>query len=52
MIFYMTNIPILQNYEIIWAKRAGFAKVALEANVPIIPVFTQNIREVIISNCF
>jgi 1-acyl-sn-glycerol-3-phosphate acyltransferase len=34
-----------EHYEIIWGKRAGFAKVALEANVPIRPVFTQNIRE-------
>lgn len=28
-----------------WAGRVGFAKVAKQANVPIIPVFTQNIRE-------
>lgn len=29
----------------VWAGRVGYAKVALEAKVPIIPVFTQNIRE-------
>ncbi|XP_074644055.1 DGAT1/2-independent enzyme synthesizing storage lipids-like [Tubulanus polymorphus] len=32
-------------YNIIWGKRVGFAKVALQAQVPIIPVFTQNCRE-------
>lgn len=33
------------HYNLIWAGRVGFAKVAMQANVPIIPVFTQNIRE-------
>nr|CAD7429034.1 unnamed protein product [Timema monikensis] len=32
-------------YKLMWKKRMGFAKVALEAKVPIIPVFTTNIRE-------
>ncbi|XP_036361727.1 transmembrane protein 68 isoform X2 [Octopus sinensis] len=32
-------------YQIMWSKRVGFAKVALKANVPVIPMFTQNIRE-------
>ncbi|XP_077991536.1 DGAT1/2-independent enzyme synthesizing storage lipids-like [Glandiceps talaboti] len=32
-------------YEIIWNKRCGFARCAIEAQVPIIPLFTQNIRE-------
>lgn len=32
-------------YNLIWAGRVGFAKVAKQAKVPIIPVFTQNIRE-------
>ncbi|XP_063226721.1 DGAT1/2-independent enzyme synthesizing storage lipids isoform X2 [Bacillus rossius redtenbacheri] len=32
-------------YRLMWKKRLGFAKVALEAKVPIIPVFTQNLRE-------
>jgi 1-acyl-sn-glycerol-3-phosphate acyltransferase len=30
---------------LLWGQRVGFAKVAIEAKVPIIPVFTQNIRE-------
>ncbi|XP_075231267.1 DGAT1/2-independent enzyme synthesizing storage lipids isoform X2 [Lycorma delicatula] len=32
-------------YRLMWKKRLGFAKAALDAKVPIIPVFTQNIRE-------
>lgn len=32
-------------YPIMWGKRNGFAKVAIQANVPIFPVFTQNLRE-------
>lgn len=32
-------------YELQWRSRIGFAKVALEAKVPIIPFFTQNLRE-------
>lgn len=34
-----------ENYDIEWRNRMGFAKVALEANVKVIPVFTENIRE-------
>lgn len=33
------------NYELLWKNRVGFAKVAIEAKAPIIPVFTENIRE-------
>ncbi|PIK50385.1 Transmembrane protein 68 [Apostichopus japonicus] len=33
------------NYHLIWGNRVGFAKCAIEAKVPIIPVFTQNCRE-------
>ncbi|KAI4468288.1 transmembrane protein 68 [Holotrichia oblita] len=33
------------NYNLMWKKRLGFAKVALEAKVPIIPMFTENVRE-------
>ena len=33
------------NYPVLWQSRVGFAKVALKANKPIIPVFTENIRE-------
>ncbi|RWS30040.1 transmembrane protein 68-like protein [Leptotrombidium deliense] len=34
-----------RNYNLIWNNRIGFAKVAIAAKVPIIPVFTVNIRE-------
>lgn len=34
-----------QNYNIEWKNRLGFARIALSAGVPVIPVFTQNIRE-------
>ncbi|KAL5016644.1 hypothetical protein ScPMuIL_006233 [Solemya velum] len=32
-------------YPVMWGKRTGFAKVALQTHVPVIPVFTQNVRE-------
>ncbi|KAK6180040.1 hypothetical protein SNE40_012260 [Patella caerulea] len=32
-------------YRIMWSNRVGFAKVALQANVPVVPMFTQNCRE-------
>ncbi|CAC5367261.1 Transmembrane protein 68 [Mytilus coruscus] len=32
-------------YPVMWGNRNGFAKVAIQANVPIYPVFTQNLRE-------
>ncbi|XP_041359467.1 transmembrane protein 68-like [Gigantopelta aegis] len=35
-----------ESYKLMWGKRTGFAKVALQANVPVIPMFTQNCREV------
>ncbi|XP_076463071.1 DGAT1/2-independent enzyme synthesizing storage lipids-like [Babylonia areolata] len=34
-----------ENYSIMWGKRSGFADVALQANVPVIPMFTENCRE-------
>ncbi|XP_077187694.1 DGAT1/2-independent enzyme synthesizing storage lipids-like isoform X3 [Paroedura picta] len=34
-----------ENYSIIWGNRKGFAQVAIDAKVPIIPMFTQNVRE-------
>uniref|UniRef100_T1IKQ0 Tat-binding homolog 7 n=1 Tax=Strigamia maritima TaxID=126957 RepID=T1IKQ0_STRMM len=34
-----------ENYNLVWGKRVGFAKVALQAKAPIIPVFTENMRE-------
>ena len=33
------------SYPVLWQSRVGFAKVAIKANKPIIPVFTENIRE-------
>lgn len=38
-----------RDYDVLWKKRAGFAKIAHEAQVPIIPVFTENIRETVIN---
>ena len=35
-----------KKYETIWNNRAGFARVAKDANAQIIPVFTSNIRQV------
>lgn len=35
-----------QNYEVMWNRRAGYARAAKEAQVSIVPVFTTNIREV------
>ncbi|KAI0221979.1 Transmembrane protein 68 [Lamellibrachia satsuma] len=32
-------------YKMLWGKRVGFAKIALEAKVPVIPMFTQNCNE-------
>ncbi|XP_054840518.1 transmembrane protein 68-like [Eublepharis macularius] len=32
-------------YKIMWCNRTGFAQVAIDAKVPIIPMFTQNVRE-------
>lgn len=34
-----------KHYEQIWGFRDGFAKCAINAQVPIIPMFTQNIRQ-------
>ena len=34
-----------ENYHLLWGERIGFAKVALEAKAPIIPIFTKNCRE-------
>lgn len=32
------------NYRLVWGHRLGFARLALEAQVPIIPGFTQNVE--------
>ncbi|CAK8690738.1 unnamed protein product [Clavelina lepadiformis] len=34
-----------ENYSLVWKNRVGFAKAALEAEVPILPVFTENCRQ-------
>ncbi|KAG7254075.1 hypothetical protein CRUP_009367 [Coryphaenoides rupestris] len=34
-----------ETYPLIWGTRRGFAQVAIDARVPIIPMFTQNLRE-------
>lgn len=33
------------DYRILWRHRLGFAKAAIKADVPVLPVFTENIRE-------
>ncbi|XP_025158009.1 transmembrane protein 68 isoform X2 [Harpegnathos saltator] len=32
-------------YQLMWKNRVGFAKVALDAKVSIVPLFTKNVRE-------
>nr|XP_029479548.1 transmembrane protein 68-like isoform X2 [Oncorhynchus nerka] len=34
-----------ETYQLLWGKRKGFAQVAIDSKVPIIPMFTQNVRE-------
>ncbi|XP_003224349.2 monoacylglycerol/Diacylglycerol O-acyltransferase isoform X1 [Anolis carolinensis] len=34
-----------ESYKLVWHKRKGFAHLALDAKVPIIPMYTQNVRE-------
>ncbi|KAG9278425.1 transmembrane protein 68 [Astyanax mexicanus] len=34
-----------ETYPLVWGKRKGFAQVAIDSKVPIIPMFTQNVRE-------
>jgi 1-acyl-sn-glycerol-3-phosphate acyltransferase len=36
-----------KDYRVLWKSRVGFARIALEAKVPVIPVFTRNIREAV-----
>ena len=36
-----------KKYQVEWKSRVGFAKIALEAKVPVIPIFTKNIREAV-----
>ncbi|XP_048868138.1 transmembrane protein 68 isoform X2 [Brienomyrus brachyistius] len=32
-------------YPLLWGERRGFAQVAIDAQAPVIPMFTQNVRE-------
>ncbi|XP_039207367.1 transmembrane protein 68-like [Crotalus tigris] len=34
-----------ESYKLIWHKRKGFAQLAIDTKVPIIPMYTQNVRE-------
>ncbi|KAG5285787.1 hypothetical protein AALO_G00007440 [Alosa alosa] len=34
-----------ETYPLLWGKRKGFAQVAIDSQVPVIPMFTQNVRE-------
>ncbi|XP_010889670.1 transmembrane protein 68 isoform X2 [Esox lucius] len=34
-----------ETYPLLWGKRKGFAQVAIDSKVPIIPMFTKNVRE-------
>ncbi|KYO26088.1 hypothetical protein Y1Q_0003845 [Alligator mississippiensis] len=34
-----------ETYKLIWGNRKGFAQLAIDAKVPIIPMYTENIRE-------
>ncbi|XP_046732319.1 transmembrane protein 68 isoform X4 [Silurus meridionalis] len=34
-----------ETYPLLWGKRKGFAQVAIDSKVPIIPMFTRNVRE-------
>ncbi|XP_010221425.1 PREDICTED: transmembrane protein 68-like [Tinamus guttatus] len=34
-----------ESYQLMWGNRKGFAQVAIDAKVPIIPMYTQNVRE-------
>ncbi|TRY84146.1 hypothetical protein DNTS_026045 [Danionella cerebrum] len=34
-----------ETYPLLWGKRKGFAQVAIDSKVPVIPMFTRNLRE-------
>uniref|UniRef100_A0A672HSC7 Phospholipid/glycerol acyltransferase domain-containing protein n=1 Tax=Salarias fasciatus TaxID=181472 RepID=A0A672HSC7_SALFA len=33
-----------ETYPLLWGKRKGFAQVAIDSRVPVIPMFTQNVK--------
>ena len=35
-----------RHYRVTWGQRAGFARLALRANVPLIPIFGENVEEI------
>lgn len=37
--------PRSQHYQVLWGQRMGFAHVATEAKVPVIPAFCENVEE-------
>ncbi|XP_059580070.1 monoacylglycerol/Diacylglycerol O-acyltransferase [Alligator mississippiensis] len=34
-----------ETYKLVWCNRKGFARLAIDAKVPIIPMYTENVRE-------
>lgn len=38
-----------EDYHLAWNGRQGFAEMAMEANCPVVPMFTQNIRHVFVT---
>ena len=42
---YEAQLASRSDYPVMWKQRKGFAIVARQAGVPIIPMFTQNVRE-------
>jgi 1-acyl-sn-glycerol-3-phosphate acyltransferase len=46
---YEAQLGTSHDYAVMWKERRGFAVVAKEAGVPIIPMFTENIREAVVN---
>ena len=42
---YEAQLASRDRYDVMWKQRKGFAICAKEAGVPIIPMFTENIKE-------
>lgn len=47
--FLLKLYDLLFDGQVLWKSRQGFAAVAYEAQVPIIPIFTENIREAFVN---